>query len=65
MKKYVVYTEILKEEGIERWYYGTYTRERANEVALQLGNEYPIYHCVIEAEEAVEFGIKNLPADLL
>lgn len=57
---YIVYTEI-HENGIERWYYGTYDRHTANEVALALGGEYPIYHCVCKAEEADAFGILNLP----
>lgn len=61
--RYVVYTKIHKEDGtIERWYYGVYKNEdRANEVALELGGEYPVYHCICEEEEAKNYGIMNLP----
>lgn len=56
---FVVYTEIIGKE-IERWFYGRYTSyERANEVALALGGEYPIYHCVCKEEDIVRFGIRN------
>lgn len=58
--EYIVYTEIL-ENGVERWYYGTYDYDRANEVALELGSEYPIYHCVCALEDAERMGVKNLP----
>lgn len=59
---WVVYTEIHENENIDRWYYGTYKdRDRANEVALELGNEYPIYHCVVSLEDSIKFNIKNLP----
>lgn len=59
---YIVYTEIIKENGVERWYYGTYREsDRANEVALELGGEHPIYHCVCGAEDAKALKILNLP----
>ena len=59
---YVVYTEIHENGQVERWYYGTYdTSNRANEVALMLGGEWPIYHCVCDADKAKDFGIQNLP----
>ena len=59
---YIVYTQIHENHTIERWYYGTYeTAERADEVALALGNEYPTFHCVCKAEEANDYGIQNLP----
>ena len=64
MEKQIVYTEIqrsFEEGGSECWYYGTYDRATANRVAIELGNEYPTYHCVCKASEAEEFGIKNLP----
>lgn len=57
---YIVYTEIIGEE-LERWYYGTYTREEANRVAYELGGDYPVYHCVCKAEDAEKFNILNLP----
>lgn len=59
---FITYTEIHGENGLERWFYGAYnTRERANEVALELGSEYPVYRCVCEAAEAKELGIRNMP----
>lgn len=62
MSEYIVYTEIHHDQGeTERWYYGTYTREKANEVAIELGNNYPIYHCVCEEKDAEKFGILNMP----
>lgn len=62
MKKFVVFTEIFNDRGcIERWYYGTYNLEEANRVALGLGNEYPIFHCVVPEDEAKEWDIQNLP----
>lgn len=59
--KHVVYTETITENGIERWYYGTYDEDRANKVALELGGEYPTYHCVCREDEVEELEIKNLP----
>lgn len=59
---YIVYTEHHFDEKVERWYYGTYeNRDRANEVALELGYAYPWYHCVCGLEEAFELGVQNLP----
>lgn len=60
---YVVYTEILNgTPNPERWYYGTFeSSNRANEVALRLGSEYPTYHCVADLEDAEELGIRNMP----
>lgn len=58
--KYIVYTELV-EDAVERWYYGTYEYERANEVAQMLGSSYPVYHCVCSEEAAAELGIKNMP----
>ena len=58
---FVVFTEIINDNGIERWYYGTYEKARANEVAYQLGGEYPIYHSICPLEDAKKWGIKNLP----
>ena len=60
MSKYIVYTEIHHDE-VERWYYGTYDREKANDVALEMGGAYPIYHCVCKEEDAEELNIQNLP----
>ena len=60
--KYIVYTEIHTENGVERWYYGTWSnKDTANEVALELGGAWPTYHCVVEADRAEAFGIQNLP----
>ena len=59
---YVVYTEIHENGSLERWYYGTYSsKNRANEVALELGGRWPVYHCVCPKDEAVDYGIQNLP----
>lgn len=58
---FMVITEIHENGKMERWYYGTYNRARANEVALELGGEWPVYHCVIPANEAESWGVKNLP----
>jgi len=58
---YIVYTQIHN-DGVQRWYYGTYAdRDRANEVALELGGSYPVYHCVCSIEEAETLGIQNMP----
>lgn len=54
---YIVFTEIFTEEGIERWYYGTYSHDRANEVAWELGD----FHGICPVEEAEEWGVLNLP----
>lgn len=59
---FTVFTEIHENGTVERWYYGTYNdRDFANEVAIDLGNEWPVYHCVCRAEEAEDWGILNLP----
>lgn len=60
---FVVYTEIFHENNnVERWFYGRYpSRNRANEVAMMLGREYPIFHCVVPEEEAIALGVKNMP----
>ena len=60
-ENYIVYTEILTENGADRWYYGRYTRERANEVAEMLGNYYPTFHCVCAESDAKALHINNLP----
>lgn len=61
-KMFTVFTEIHENGRVERWYYGTYNdRDFANEVAIDLGNEWPVYHCVCRAEEAEDWGILNLP----
>lgn len=58
---WIVFTEIHNENGVERWYYGKWSdRDRANEVALELGGEWPIYHCVCAEADAEKFGIQNL-----
>lgn len=64
---WVVYTEI-HEDGdhllpgeVERWYYGRWAdRDKANEVAIELGNEWPTYHCVCAEEDAEKLGIQNM-----
>lgn len=61
----IIITEILTTSGIDRWYYGAYSSlARANEVALLMNdnNEDPeIYYSVITRNEAVEWGVNNLP----
>ena len=58
---FIVYTEILG-DTIQRWYYGTYAdNNRANEVALELGGAYPVYHCVCSIDDAQDLGILNMP----
>ena len=70
MEKYIVYTEIINRNGLERWYYGTYDHERANEVTIDLGSSYDheeresVAHCVCKACEAEAFGVLNLPASV-
>jgi hypothetical protein len=62
---YVVYTEIIGDEEVERWYYGLYNSKNwANEVALELGHNDNVYHCVCREDEAKDLGIKNLPYGL-
>lgn len=63
MKDYwVVYTEIHKETGIERWFYGLWKdRDQANEAALDLDGHWPVYYCVCREDEAKELGIQNMP----
>ena len=63
---YIIYTEIINSNGIERWYYGADFRTRANELAMELGSTYDpearerISHCVCKASDAESLGIKNL-----
>ena len=62
---YIVYTEIIDDDEIERWYYGMYDDKNwANEVALELGGKFPVYHCVCREDEVKGLGIKNLPYGL-
>lgn len=64
MEKYVVYTQIHENGTIQNWYYGTYnSKDRANEVAKELGGKWPVYHCVCTKSEAMKGGIENLPLD--
>lgn len=60
---FMVITEDFScDNAITRWYYGTFTdRNRANEVAMELGNDYPFFHAVIPAEDAESWGVLNLP----
>lgn len=62
-EKYIVYTEIHGNNGdTERWYYGIWEdRNEANEVALELGGEYPVYHNVCPLSQAKELRIQNMP----
>ena len=65
-EKYIVYTEIHNINKMERWYYGTYDHNKANDVAYELGryeNEDGdmVYHCVCKTSEARDFNILNLP----
>lgn len=62
MEDYIVYTEIHAGSDMERWYYGTYDRNRANEVALNLGNSNSVWHCVCKIEEAKALNVLNLPS---
>lgn len=67
--KYVIYTEIWKDDNTtENWYYALCSTERkANEVALELGNGNGVYHKVCTEKEIhqLNLNIKNLPASLL
>ena len=58
---YTVFTEIFTENGIERWFYGRYEHERANEVAYELGQNWTdrIFHSICPTEEEAEWGILN------
>lgn len=59
---YIVYSEIHKEPGIERWFYGFWkNRDQANQAALELNGHWPIYYCVCEEKEAKKLGIMNIP----
>ena len=60
---YIVITEIFENGTCERWYYGTYSRDRANEVALSLGSDRAngIFHSVIPESDAEAYGVKNMP----
>lgn len=61
---FVVYTELFENGERERWFYGCYgSRERANDVAYELGQnwETKVFHSICSLEEAVEYGIKNMP----
>lgn len=59
---WIVYTAIHGMAGVDLWYYGSYeTRGRANEVAYELGGNYPVYHCVCHRDDAKELGVQNLP----
>ena len=58
---YIVFTESFEGAQVERWYYGRWAdKNTANEVALDLGGQWPIYHCVCTAEEAVVLGVQNM-----
>lgn len=64
--KYIVYTEICSnyEHTPERFFYGLYdNRDRANEVAIDLGNDYDrgIFHYVCLDTDAETFHIQNYP----
>lgn len=63
--KYVVYTEIIENGTCERWYYGVYDHDRANEVALELGHGNGMWHCVCALGEVEAMEILNVPANLL
>ena len=59
---WVVYTKIHENGSHENWYYGCYDNyNKANEVALDLGGSWPVYHCVCEAEKVRDYNIKNVP----
>lgn len=59
---WIVYTEILNgTPNPERWYYGRYSNvDKANEVAIELGNDSTTYHCVCNEEMAEKLNIKNI-----
>lgn len=61
--RYIVFTEIHYKDGyIERWYFGRFNnRDKANEIAIELGNQYPIFHSVCAESDAEDFDIHNLP----
>lgn len=58
---WIVYTEIHTDSDVERWYYGVWDdHNRANEVAIALGNNYPVFHCVCSESDANKLGIQNM-----
>lgn len=63
--EYIVFTEIhnWEEHTMERWYYGTYDRATANEVAYELGQDRAegVFHSICPLAEAEKWGVKNLP----
>ena len=60
---YIVYTEIIEDGHLSRWYYGTYSHERANQVAEELGQNWEdgIFHGVCPECQAENWEIENLP----
>lgn len=63
--RYIVYTEVHNWDNgtVERWYYGCWAdRDKANEVALELGCDRAegIWHCVCREDEAEGLGIHNM-----
>ena len=59
---FMVITEIVGESKTERWFYGKYDNQnRANEGAMELGNDYTIFHSVILADKACDFCVLNCP----
>ena len=63
---FIVYTEIHKKDSqgnssVERWYYGRYEHDKANEVVKQLGNSEMTFHCVCAEADAEILGIRNIP----
>ena len=59
--RYIVYTELLNDDGFEAWYYGTYdNRDIANDVACLLNEDRSEgFHGVCPENERKEWEIKN------
>lgn len=60
--EYIIYTEIFG-ETIERYYYGSYNRNKANEVAMQMNRSAgsDTHYCVCDMEQAKALEVMYLP----
>ena len=61
---WMIYSERFVDNKAVRWFYGTYAdRDRANELALQLKDQYRdpnLWFCVIPAEDAEAYGVRGV-----
>mgnify|MGYP003303921386 CR=1 FL=1 len=62
---FIVYTEIIADNKISRWFYGMYkSGTHANDVATTLNRnelESNVYRCVCSYEDAINLNIMNMP----